>query len=77
MCGPHFCYMKITEDVRRYAMKHGVSADEALRNRMKQKSRELGESGSAIYAKTSENFRSMCDFASLMRDAKTLKTRIH
>ena len=31
MCGPHFCSMKITEDVRKYAAEQGVSAEEALR----------------------------------------------
>ena len=30
MCGPHFCSMKITEDVRKYAAEQGVSEEEAL-----------------------------------------------
>jgi uncharacterized protein YllA (UPF0747 family) len=30
MCGPHFCSMKITEDVRKYAAEHGISENEAL-----------------------------------------------
>ncbi len=33
MCGPHFCAMKITEDVRKYAAEQGVSAEEALAQR--------------------------------------------
>ena len=33
MCGPKFCSMKITEDIRRFAAEHGVTADEAVRGR--------------------------------------------
>ena len=49
MCGPHFCSMKITQDVREYAEKMGVSAEEALSKGMKEKSKEFVESGSKIY----------------------------
>jgi phosphomethylpyrimidine synthase len=49
MCGPHFCSMKITEDVRKYAAEQGVSTDDALRAGMEQKSREFSES--EIYSK--------------------------
>src|SRR5258705_4756226 len=41
MCGPHFCSMKITQDVREYAQKHGVSAEQALKRGMEQKSIEF------------------------------------
>jgi phosphomethylpyrimidine synthase len=51
MCGPHFCSMKITEDVRKYAAEQGMSDDEVLRNGMEQKSREFGEAGAEVYAK--------------------------
>jgi phosphomethylpyrimidine synthase len=51
MCGPHFCSMKITEDVRKYAAEQGVTADEALRTGMEQKAREFTKSGAEIYAK--------------------------
>jgi hypothetical protein len=34
MCGPHFCSMKITEDVRKYAAEQGVSEEEALKRGM-------------------------------------------
>jgi phosphomethylpyrimidine synthase len=51
MCGPHFCSMKITEDVRRYAAEQGLSEDEALRAGMEEKSREFTESGAEVYAK--------------------------
>ena len=51
MCGPHFCSMKITEDVRRYAAEQGLSADEALQTGMEEKSREFAEKGAALYTK--------------------------
>ncbi|MFH0794115.1 MAG: phosphomethylpyrimidine synthase ThiC, partial [bacterium] len=51
MCGPHFCSMKITEEVRAYAQKKGVSADEALGKGMEEKSREFVEKGAEIYQK--------------------------
>src|SRR5438046_4333269 len=37
MCGPHFCSMKITEDVRKYAAKNGMSEDAALKEGLKKK----------------------------------------
>ncbi|HET9700895.1 MAG TPA: phosphomethylpyrimidine synthase ThiC [Burkholderiales bacterium] len=51
MCGPHFCSMKITQDVRDYAASHGVSAAEAIGKGMEEKSREFLESGAEIYQK--------------------------
>jgi phosphomethylpyrimidine synthase len=51
MCGPHFCSMKITEDVREYAAKLGVSEDEALKRGMEEKSSEFLESGAELYQK--------------------------
>ncbi|MDA1276288.1 MAG: phosphomethylpyrimidine synthase ThiC [Verrucomicrobia bacterium] len=51
MCGPHFCSMKITEDVRRYAAEQGVREEEALKRGMGEKSREFAEKGAEIYAK--------------------------
>ncbi len=51
MCGPHFCSMKITEDVRRYAAEHGLSEEEALRRGMEEKSKEFVEKGAEVYAK--------------------------
>jgi phosphomethylpyrimidine synthase len=50
MCGPHFCSMKITEDVRKYAAEQGLSEADALDAGMAEKSREFTESGSEIYA---------------------------
>jgi phosphomethylpyrimidine synthase len=52
MCGPHFCSMKITEDVRKYAEEQKVSENEALQKGMEQKAREFREKGAEIYAKT-------------------------
>lgn len=41
MCGPHFCSMKITEDVRKYAAEQELSDDQALTVEMQQKAQEL------------------------------------
>jgi len=49
MCGPHFCSMKITQDVREYALKQGVSADEALKKGMQEKAVEFVKKGAEIY----------------------------
>lgn len=49
MCGPHFCSMKITQDVRDYAEKKGVEAGQALEQGMKEKAEEFRNKGSEIY----------------------------
>ena len=49
MCGPHFCSMKITEDVRKYAAEQGVSAEEALEKGMVEKSKEFVAGGAEVY----------------------------
>ncbi len=51
MCGPHFCSMKITQDVREYAQKHGVSAEQALAKGMQEKAVEFVKKGSDLYQK--------------------------
>ncbi|HTS85510.1 MAG TPA: phosphomethylpyrimidine synthase ThiC [Usitatibacter sp.] len=51
MCGPHFCSMKITQDVRDFAAKHGVSDAEALKKGMEVKSVEFVRQGGELYAK--------------------------
>jgi phosphomethylpyrimidine synthase len=51
MCGPHFCSMKITQDVREYAAGQGVSADEALQKGLAAKAEEFVSSGAEIYRK--------------------------
>ena len=49
MCGPHFCSMKITRDVRQYAEEHGVTEEEALELGLSQKSEEFKKAGGEIY----------------------------
>jgi phosphomethylpyrimidine synthase len=49
MCGPHFCSMKITEDVRKYAAELQISEDEALAKGMEEKSKEFVQSGAEVY----------------------------
>src|SRR4030095_16202699 len=49
MCGPHFCSMKITQDVREYAAKHGVSDKDALTKGMQEKAVEFVKKGAEIY----------------------------
>jgi phosphomethylpyrimidine synthase len=49
MCGPHFCSMKITQDVREYAATLGVSETEALEKGMQEKSEEFKDKGAEIY----------------------------
>jgi phosphomethylpyrimidine synthase len=51
MCGPHFCSMKITEDVRKYAAEQGLKEEEALNHGMEEKSKEFVEKGAEVYAK--------------------------
>ncbi|MDR5778989.1 phosphomethylpyrimidine synthase ThiC [Caballeronia sp. LZ065] len=52
MCGPHFCSMKITQDVRDFAAKQGVSEQEALAKGMETKAIEFVKKGSEIYQPT-------------------------
>ena len=49
MCGPNFCSMKITQDVRAYAEEKGIESAEALEIGMAEKAREFKEKGSEIY----------------------------
>jgi len=51
VCGPHFCSMKIIEDVRKYAAEQGSRREGALKKGTKEKCRELTEKGSEVYAK--------------------------
>jgi len=51
MCGPHFCSMKITQDVREYAEQHGLSAEEALQKGMEEKAVQFKDAGAEIYHK--------------------------
>ncbi len=49
MCGPQFCSMKITEDVREYARTHGLETAEAIEHGLRDKSREFLEGGRELY----------------------------
>ncbi|MGH8030826.1 MAG: phosphomethylpyrimidine synthase ThiC [Luteimonas sp.] len=49
MCGPHFCSMKITQDVRDYAAEHGVDETAALAAGMAEKSAEFRAAGAEVY----------------------------
>jgi phosphomethylpyrimidine synthase len=50
MCGPHFCSMKITQDVREYAEANAITdADAALSSGLKDKAREFRAQGAEIY----------------------------
>jgi phosphomethylpyrimidine synthase len=51
MCGPHFCSMKITQDVRDYAASQGITDDEALKKGMEVKAVEFVKSGAELYRK--------------------------
>jgi phosphomethylpyrimidine synthase len=51
MCGPHFCSMKITEDVRKYAAEHAIDENAAIEHGMKEKAAEFQHSGAEIYSK--------------------------
>jgi phosphomethylpyrimidine synthase len=51
MCGPHFCSMKITQDVRDYAAQIGVSETEALEKGMEEKAVEFLKQGGEVYQK--------------------------
>jgi len=49
MCGPHFCSMKITEDVRQYAAEKALDEQAAIEAGMKEKSEEFKKAGLEIY----------------------------
>ncbi|MDA0322348.1 MAG: phosphomethylpyrimidine synthase ThiC [Verrucomicrobia bacterium] len=49
MCGPHFCSMKITQDVRDYAKAHKIDAEQALSSGMQEKAKEFRQGGANVY----------------------------
>ena len=51
MCGPHFCSMKITQDVRDFAAQQGIGEAEALEKGMETKAVEFVKSGAELYRK--------------------------
>ena len=50
MCGPHFCSMRITEDVRRYAAEQGLSEEAAPKQGLEEKAAEFAKAGE-VYQK--------------------------
>jgi phosphomethylpyrimidine synthase len=52
MCGPHFCSMKITQDVREYAQSKGLGDDDgALAAGMQEKAIEFRATGQNLYSR--------------------------
>ena len=54
MCGPHFCSMKITQEVREYAARKGLDEESALVVGMKEKAEEFKKAGAEIYIAAKE-----------------------
>ncbi|WP_253857393.1 phosphomethylpyrimidine synthase ThiC [Prauserella alba] len=54
MCGPKFCSMRITQDIRAYAEEHGLSSVEAIEEGMREKSDEFTSRGSRVYLPVAE-----------------------
>jgi len=52
MCGPNFCSMKITQDVREYAKLKGIDTQQALTSGMQEKAKEFAAQGNELYKKT-------------------------
>lgn len=52
MCGPHFCSMKITQDVREYAAQKGLEESDAVQAGMEEKAKEFAEKGGKIYVES-------------------------
>jgi phosphomethylpyrimidine synthase len=50
MCGPHFCSMRITEDVRKYAAEHGITGEAAINRGLQEKAKEFKDAGAEIYS---------------------------
>ncbi|MHA7964589.1 phosphomethylpyrimidine synthase ThiC [Paenibacillus sp. CAU 1782] len=50
MCGPKFCSMRITQDIRDYAAQNGLDTQEAIESGLKQKAEDFKAAGSSIYA---------------------------
>jgi phosphomethylpyrimidine synthase len=49
MCGPKFCSMRISQDIRDYAAQQGLEDQQAIEKGMKEKSEEFKEAGHVIY----------------------------
>ncbi|AQP95448.1 MULTISPECIES: phosphomethylpyrimidine synthase ThiC [Bacillus] len=49
MCGPKFCSMRISQDIRDYAKENGLTEDEAVNEGLKEKAKEFADKGSRLY----------------------------
>jgi phosphomethylpyrimidine synthase len=49
MCGPKFCSMQLTQEVREYAATHGIADQEAIEKGLEEKAKEFVQSGGEIY----------------------------
>lgn len=49
MCGPNFCSMRITQDVRDYAAANGLDSEEAIQKGMEEKAKEFADKGAEVY----------------------------
>lgn len=52
MCGPKFCSMQLTQEVREYAATHGIAEQEAIEKGLEEKAKEFVQSGGEIYVNT-------------------------
>lgn len=50
MCGPTFCSMKITDDIRKYAKENNLTSQEAIKKGLDDKAKEFSSKGGNIYA---------------------------
>jgi phosphomethylpyrimidine synthase len=70
MCGPHFCSMKITQDVRDYAAQKGLDEHEALVAGMAEKAEEFKKTGGQIYREVTASDSGESDAIPLRAAAK-------
>src|SRR5690349_15762060 len=70
MCGPHFCSMKITQDVREYAAQKGLEEQAALAAGMQEKAEEFKKTGAKIYQEVSSSTSSETTAAAIRAAAK-------
>jgi phosphomethylpyrimidine synthase len=68
MCGPHFCSMKITQDVRDYAAQKGLEEEAALQAGMKEKAEEFKKAGSQIYVEAASGESSPVEFKAVGKE---------
>jgi phosphomethylpyrimidine synthase len=68
MCGPHFCSMKITQDVRDYAAEKGLDEKTALTAGMKEKAEEFMKAGGRIYQEVSQAPEAAAEFKASGKD---------